>query len=71
VYESLHHCLPDLIHLDGLTLFGVNSGDLSAGHLIGIQDSSGKQIAGIEYLSPPGERRIFDSLRCRPDSITL
>lgn len=67
VYESLRHCLPDLIHLDGLTLFGVKS----AGHLIGVRDSYGKQIAGVEYLSPPGERRIFDSLRCRRPSIAL
>ena len=58
MYESLRHCLPDLIHLDDLTIFGVESGNLSAGHLIGVRNSYGKQIAGVEYLSPPGERRV-------------
>jgi hypothetical protein len=71
VYESICHCLPDLIHLDGLTLFGVETGDLSAGHLIGVRNSDGRQIAGVEYLIPPGERRIYDSLRYYHPSITL
>ncbi|KAE9374107.1 HET-domain-containing protein [Stipitochalara longipes BDJ] len=58
VYESLPYCLPDVIHLDGLSLFGVESGDLSAGHLIGVRNSYGKQISGVEYLSPLGKSLI-------------
>jgi hypothetical protein len=56
LYEGLQFCVQGLLLRNDLSLLVLEPGFASAGLLINFQDTNARQIAGVEYFCPPGER---------------